>query len=127
MARRRNMDRIFKSLASIRSHNKVAIDSSTIEAKKGELIGYDGFKHKKDSKIHAILNEHDSKKFNELFKELNKIQEEFYGRKLKQYNIEIYKKMRSAIEKFFGWIKYFRKIIIRYERSASVSKNLVSI
>jgi transposase len=29
-------DRIFKALASIRSHNRVAIDSFTIEAKKGE-------------------------------------------------------------------------------------------
>jgi hypothetical protein len=29
-------NRIFKALVYIRSHNKVAIDSSTIEAKKGE-------------------------------------------------------------------------------------------
>jgi hypothetical protein len=29
-------NKIFKALASTRSHNKVAIDSSTIEAKKGE-------------------------------------------------------------------------------------------
>jgi len=31
----------------------------------------------------------------------------------KLYNIEIYKKMRFAIKKFFGWIKYFRKIIYK--------------
>jgi transposase len=24
--------------------------------------------------------------------------------------------MRSAVERFFGWIKSFRRIIIRYER-----------
>jgi hypothetical protein len=35
MARRRN--RIFKALVYIRSNNKVAIDSSTIEAKKGKI------------------------------------------------------------------------------------------
>jgi hypothetical protein len=35
MARRRN--RIFKSLAYIRSHNRVSIDSSTIEEKKKRI------------------------------------------------------------------------------------------
>jgi len=62
------------------------------KAKTGELIGYDRFKHK-NSKIHVIVNENsmplsvklrprnenDSKKFDELLKELNKIPEEFYG------------------------------------------------
>ena len=89
-------------------------------------------------------------------KELNKIPEEFYGdssydnenirnnlesmnikvniqinsrngRRPKPYNIEIYKKMRSAIEKFFGWIKSFRKIIIRYERLAITYKAFIII
>jgi len=35
--------------------------------------------------------------------------------------------MRSAIEKFFGWIKYFRKIIIRYERLAITYKAFIII
>jgi hypothetical protein len=46
-------DRILKELASIREHGMVYVDSSTVDAKKerGELVGYDGFKHRKGSKI----------------------------------------------------------------------------
>jgi hypothetical protein len=40
------------------------------------------------------------------------------GRKPRQYNIELYRKMRSAVERFFGWLKSLR-ITIRYERLAS--------
>jgi transposase len=43
------------------------------------------------------------------------------------YNIELYRKMRSAVERFFGWLKSFRRIIIRYERLASTYKALVTI
>ena len=49
------------------------------------------------------------------------------GRKPKPYNIEPYRKMRSAVERFFGWLKSFRRIIIRYERLASTYKALVTI
>jgi hypothetical protein len=49
------------------------------------------------------------------------------GRKPRPYNTELYKKMRSAVERFFGWIKSFRRIIIRYERLASTYKALVTI
>ncbi|MDT7877675.1 MAG: IS5 family transposase [Candidatus Caldarchaeales archaeon] len=51
------------------------------------------------------------------------------GRKPRQYNIEIelYRRMRSAVERFFGWIKSFRRIIIRYERLESTYKALVTI
>jgi hypothetical protein len=46
-------DRILKELASIREHKEVSVDSSTIEIKKerGEVVGYDGFKYRKGSKI----------------------------------------------------------------------------
>jgi transposase len=43
------------------------------------------------------------------------------------YNIELYRRMRSAVERFFGWLKSFRRIIIRYERLASTYKALVTI
>ena len=74
-------DRILKELASIREHGMVSVDSSTVEAKKGgELVGYDGFKHRKGTKIHACVNkdsmllriaigpgnEHDSRRLLEL-------------------------------------------------------------
>jgi len=49
------------------------------------------------------------------------------GRKPRPYNIELYRKMRSAVERFFGWLKSFRRIIIRYERIASTYKALVTI
>jgi hypothetical protein len=46
-------DRILKELASIVEHEEVSVDSSTVEAKKrrGEVVGYYGFKHRKGSKI----------------------------------------------------------------------------
>jgi transposase len=73
-------DRVFKALASIREHGMVAVDSSTVEAKKGELVGYDGVKHRKGAKIHVCVdrdsmplnivigpgNEHDSRRLLEL-------------------------------------------------------------
>jgi transposase len=48
-------------------------------------------------------------------------------RKPRPYNIELYRKMRSAVERFFGWLKSFRRIIMRYERLASTYKALVTI
>lgn len=36
----------------------------------------------------------------------------------KVFDKESYKKERSSIERFFGWIKAFRRVIIRYERLA---------
>jgi transposase len=49
------------------------------------------------------------------------------GRKPRQYNSELYRKMRSAVERFFGWLKSFRRITIRYEKLASTYKALVTI
>jgi len=49
------------------------------------------------------------------------------GRKSRPYNIELYRRIRSAIERFFGWFKSFRRITIRYERLASAYKALVTI
>jgi len=42
------------------------------------------------------------------------------------YNVELYKKMKSAVERFFGWLKSFRRIILRYEKLAS-TKALATI
>jgi transposase len=49
------------------------------------------------------------------------------GRRPRQYNVGLYRRMRSAVERFFGWIKSFRRIIIRYERPESTYKALVTI
>ena len=49
------------------------------------------------------------------------------GRKSRPYNIELYRRIRSVIERFFGWLKSFRRITIRYERLASTYKALVTI
>jgi transposase len=49
------------------------------------------------------------------------------GRKPRPYNIKLYRKIRSAVERFFGWLKSFRRITIRYERLASTYKALVTI
>jgi len=49
-------DRILRALASIRSCEISAVDSSTVEAKGGGVVGYDGLKHKKCSKIHVANN-----------------------------------------------------------------------
>jgi transposase len=43
------------------------------------------------------------------------------------YNVGLYRRMRSAVERFFGWIKSFRRIIIRYERLESTYKAQVTI
>ncbi|NHV07426.1 MAG: transposase [Thaumarchaeota archaeon] len=56
------------------------VDSTTVEARKGGLIGYDGNKHRKGCKVHAAVtaeslplsiavgpgDEHDSKRFIEV-------------------------------------------------------------
>jgi transposase len=49
------------------------------------------------------------------------------GRRPRPYNVELYRRMRSAVERFFGWIKSFRRTIIRYERLESTYKALVTI
>jgi transposase len=165
-------DRILKELASIVEHEEVSVDSSTVEAKKerGEVVGYDGFKHRKGSKIHTCVNndsmplsivigpgnEHDSRRLLELVEGLELRPRKLYadaaydtesirkglesigiepnipvnprnGRKPRPYSIELYRKIRSAVERFFGWLKSFRRITIRYERLASTYKALVTI
>ena len=101
-------------------------------------------------------NEHDSKKLLELVGDLDWKPEQLYadaaydtehirrglesmgiepnipvnprnGRRPRPYNVELYGRMRSAVERFFGWIKSFRRIIIRYERLESTYKALVTI
>jgi transposase len=97
-------------------------------------------------------NEHDSKKLLELVGDLDWKPEQLYadaaydtenirrglesmgiepnirnGRRPRPYNIELYRRMRPAVERFFGWIKSFRRIIIRYERLESTYKALVTI
>jgi len=142
---------------------------------RGELIGYDGFKHKKGSRIHVVVDEdsmplniaigpgdeHDSKKLVELIEGLEKNPKELYadsaydtegirrylesigvesnipvnprnGGKQRPYNIKLYKKIKSTVERFFGWLKSFRRIIIRCiiircEKLASTYKALATI
>jgi transposase len=133
-------------------------------------VGYDGFKHRKGTKIHVCVdrdsmplsiiigpgNEHDSKKLLELVGDLDWKPEQLYadaaydtehirrglesmgiepnipvnprnGRRPRPYNVGLYRRMRPAVERFFGWIKSFRRIIIRYERLESTYKALVTI
>jgi transposase len=49
------------------------------------------------------------------------------GRRPRPYNVGLYRRMRSAVERFFGWIKSFRRIIIRYERLESTYKAQTTI
>jgi transposase len=49
------------------------------------------------------------------------------GRKPRPYNVGLYRRMRPAVERFFGWTKSFRRTIIRYERLESTYKALVTI
>jgi transposase len=101
-------------------------------------------------------NEHDSKKLLELVGDLDWKPEQLYadaaydtehirrglesmgiepnipvnprnGRRPRPYNVGLYRRMRSAVERFFGLIKSFRTIIIRYERPESTYKALVTI
>jgi transposase len=43
-------------------------------------------------------------------------------RKPRPYNTELYRMVRSAVERFFGWLKS-----LRYERPASTYKALTTI
>jgi transposase len=101
-------------------------------------------------------NEHDSRRLQELVDGLSERPEELYadaaydtepirrglesmgiepnipinprnGRKPRPYNVEIYRRNRSAVERFFGWIKSFRRIIIRYERLAVTYRAFINI
>ena len=101
-------------------------------------------------------NEHDSKKLLELVGDLDWRPEQLYadaaydtehirrglesmgiepnipvnprnGRRPRPYNVGLYRRMRPAVERLFGWIKSFRRIIIRYERLESTYKALTTI
>ena len=39
----------------------------------------------------------------------------------------LYNRVRSMIERFYGWIKVFRRIIIRYERLPSTYLGFVQV
>jgi transposase len=138
--------------------------------KGGEVVGYDGFKNRKGSKIHAVIdpsskplyftvgpgNEHDSRRLQELVDGLSGRPKELYadaaydtesirrglesmgiepnipvnprnGRRSRPYNVEVYKRMKSAVERSFGWIKSFRRILIRYERLAVTYRAFINI
>jgi transposase len=133
-------------------------------------VGYDGFKNRKGSKIHAVIdpsskplyftvgpgNEHDSRRLQELVDGLSGRPKELYadaaydtesirrglesmgiepnipvnprnGRRSRPYNVEVYKRMKSAVERSFGWIKSFRRILIRYERLAVTYRAFINI
>ena len=134
------------------------------------MIGYDGFKHRKGSKIHVCVdedsmplnftigpgNEHDSKRLMELMDCLEEKPRELYadsaydtesireglrsmnveanipvnprnGRMPRPYEVELYRRMRSAVERFYGWLKSFRRITIRYERLAMTYKAFINM
>jgi transposase len=69
-------DRVLRALASTRGCEVVAVDSRLLRLRKGRAVGYDGFKHRKGSEIHVVVdgdsmplsivigpgNEHDSKR-----------------------------------------------------------------
>ena len=104
----------------------------------------------------GLGNEHDSKKLIELVQGLEVRPRELYadsaydtehirrslesmeieanipvnprnGRKQRPYNVELYKKMKSTVERFFGWLKSSRRIIIRYEKLAITYKAFINI
>jgi transposase len=133
-------------------------------------VGYDGFKNRKGSKIHAVVdqsskpiyftigpgNEYNSRRLQELVDGLSVRPRELYadaaydtenirrclesmgmepnipvnprnGRRPRPYNLELYRRMRSAVERFFGWLKSFRRIVIRYERLAVTYRAFINI
>ena len=47
------------------------------------------------------------------------------GRKDRPYKLDLYRKMRSAVERFFGWLKSFRRIVIRYDRLVEMYRAFV--
>jgi transposase len=49
------------------------------------------------------------------------------GRRPRPYNVELYRRMRPAVERLFGRIKSFKRIIIRYERPESTYKAQTTI
>ncbi|MBS7634698.1 transposase [Candidatus Bathyarchaeota archaeon] len=147
---------------------------------RGELIGYDGYRRIKGTKMHAAVShealplsvqvgdEHDSNRLTPLPKDIRVkrgkgrplsrpkevIGDSAYDtkevrawkrrgikanievnprnrRKLKRgrpYRLdrETYKRMRSAVERFFAWLTAFRRAIIRYERLAAMFKAAIT-
>lgn len=149
-----------------------------------ELVGYDGYKHIKGTKIHALVSsealllsiqvgpgyEHDSKIFIKLLEDVKikhsrgkprsrpkevtsdsaydiKEIREYLKRRGVKANIDVnprnrrkpkrgrpyrldrksYKRMRSAVERFFAWITLFKRLSIRYERLASTFLGFIQI
>lgn len=43
------------------------------------------------------------------------------------FNKSLYNKVRSMIERFYGWLKAFRRIVIRYERLPSTYLGFVQL
>jgi transposase len=128
--------------------------------KRGEVVGYDGFKHRKGTKIHAVVdpsskplyftvgpgNEHDSRRLQEPVDGLSVRPRELYADAA--YDTESIRSYLSSmgiepnipvnprngrrprpynVERFFGWIKSFRRIVIRYERLAVTYRAFINI
>jgi len=49
------------------------------------------------------------------------------GRMPRPYEVELYRRMRSAVERFYGRLKSFRRITIRYERLAMTYKAFINM
>ena len=43
------------------------------------------------------------------------------------FSYETYAKIRSSVERFFSWLKSFRRIQIRYDRLASTYRGFVQL
>jgi transposase len=49
------------------------------------------------------------------------------GRRSRPYEVELYRRIRSTVERFYGWLKSFRRITIRYERLAMTYKAFINM
>ncbi|MEM2403920.1 MAG: transposase [Candidatus Methanomethylicia archaeon] len=56
MLRRLQEANVWEGMLASKSFDDVVIDSITIEAKRDEMIGYDGFKHRNGLKVHVIVD-----------------------------------------------------------------------
>ena len=111
-------DRILERQHLIESMRQLLQIAQQLKPRRG-LVGYDGFKHRKGSKIHLGVDESSIP--------LNFMMNSRNSRKQRPYNVELYRKMRSTVERSSGWIKNFRRIVIRYEKPVSTYKALTTI
>jgi transposase len=49
------------------------------------------------------------------------------GRRPRPYRFKLCRRMRSAVERFYGWLKSFRRITVRYERLAITYRAFINM